>query len=273
MRYKRLIIILSSIVGAILLCFILSFALFGLKTVELNFKNETTIFADKEQQQAIINSGNFSYSMPIFSTNKQEIVERLELANSYLKVINIETVFPNKLIIHCAEREELFAIKAGDNLFYICDDELKVLRLDTNYESSQKYAIFLEGVVIQNKTARVGEYLSFHNSEPIIKNISNAFAYNNKTISDIRGMFSEIKLSYEMNYYTCTSEAVLTFVTFDGFIIKVDLPSKNLIEKFNLMIALIPASVEKYGTHQLVIAINPNNLKDTYIRYENLENK
>ena len=122
MKNKRLLIILCSIVGAIVLCFILSFTLFGLKSVELHFKNETTIFASSEQKQAVISSGDFAFSMPIFSANKTEITKKLEKENSYLEVVNIETVFPNKLVVHCAEREELFAIKTGENLYYICDE-------------------------------------------------------------------------------------------------------------------------------------------------------
>ena len=272
MKYKRLLIILSSVIGAIVLCFVLSFTLFGLSKVELNFKNTTTLFATADQQNFVVNSGGFSFGLPVFSANKKEITKRLEKQNPYLKVINIETAFPNKLIVHCAEREELFAIKCGENLYYIVDEELKVLRLDSNYESKQSDALLLSGVEIQNKTAVVGEYLILHNSESIIKNTSNCFSYNNKTIADIKGMFKEIKLSYAINYYTSTSSAVLNFITHDNFKIKIDLPSHNLIEKINLMLALIPASIDKYATHELIIAINPNNLTDTYIRYEKIDN-
>ena len=85
-------------------------------------------------------------------------------------------------------------------------------------------------------------------------------------------MFKEIALSYEINYYTNTSEAVLNFVTHDNFNIEINLPSHHLIEKFNLMLALIPQSVDKYLTHKLVIEINPQNVSDTHLRYEKLDN-
>jgi hypothetical protein len=43
------------------------------------------------------------------------VEKNLEKENSYLKVINIETIFPNKLIVHCAEREEFFSIKKNNS--------------------------------------------------------------------------------------------------------------------------------------------------------------
>lgn len=269
-KYKKLLIILGGLVGAIVLCFILSFTLFGVRNVKLHFKNNTSIYASEEAEDNIIKSGKIPYAMPIFSVNKKEIIKNLEKENSYLKVVNIETVFPNNLIVHVAEREELFAIKIGDNLFYICDSELKVLSLTTSFNSTQSNAVLLEGVEVENKTAKVGEFLSLHNSESIIKNISNAFAFNNKTISDVKGMFKKISVSYKQNYYTLSSECVLTFTTFDDFNTEIDLPKENLIEKVNLMLAIVPKSIDKYGKYKLVIALNPENILDYYIRYEKL---
>lgn len=269
-KYKKLLIVLGSIVGAVVLCFILSFTLFGLRNVKLHFKNEARIYNSDEAVQDIIDSGEFSYSMPIFSINKKQIIQNIESKNPYIKVVNIETSFPNHLTVHVAEREELFAIKIGESLYYICDADLKVLSLMTSFDSTQTNAVLLSGVEVQNKTAKIGDFLTLHNSEEIIKNIANAFAFNNKTISDIKGMFKQITLSYAQNYYTKSSESVLTLLTFDNFIVEIDLPKKNLIEKFNLSLEIIPKSITKYNTHKLVIAINPENVSDNYIRYEKL---
>lgn len=271
MKYKKLVIILSSVLGAIALCLILSFTLFRVSVVEINFKNGTTLYASQEDKQAIINSGKFSYSTPVFSVNKSKIIERLEKENYYLKVINIETVFPNKLIVHCAEREELFALKLGESLYYICDQHLKVLRLDTSYKSEQGNALLLDGIDIFDKSVKVGENLNLTNCENLVKDISDAFAYNNKTISDIKGMFKTISISYEKNYYTKNTEPVFTFTTFDNFKTKITLPNSFFVEKINLMLALVPKSTAYFKTHSLIIEINPTNVSDTYIRYEKLE--
>jgi len=270
MKYKKTLIILSSVFGAVLLLFILSFTLFRVHNIKLNFKNQTTIYASEERQEAVINSANISRSAPIFSINKKLAIETLEKENSYLKVVNIETVFPNTLIIHCAEREELFCVKIGENLYYYLDEDLKILRLDTSYSSSQTNAVLLSGVEVVNPSAKVGEHIKIQSDEQIVKQLSGVFAYNNKTIADIRAMFKKITLSYEKDYYTAVSAPILTFVTFDDFSIKLGLASNHLIEKVNLMLALIPQSVDKYGEYKLIIEINPNNVADSYIRYEKL---
>lgn len=271
MKYKKTLIILSSVVGSLLLIFILSFTLFRVHNVKLNFKNQTTIYASEERQTAVINSGNISRSVPIFSINKKVVAENLERENSYLKVINIETIFPNTLIIHCAEREELYSIKIGENLYYYCDEDLKILRLDTSYVASQTGAILLEGVEVMNPSAKVGEYIKIISDEELVKSLGDVFAFNNKTIADVRGMFKEIKLSYKKDYYTAVSAPVLTFVTFDDFCVELGLANSYLIEKVNLMLALIPQSASKYGEYKLIIEINPQNVADSYIRYEKLK--
>lgn len=268
MKHKKLIIILSCTIFTLLLFVILLFTLFRLNKVELNFKNQTTIFSTQEMQENIIKTGKFSYSLPIFSANKKQIIKRLENENSYLKVINIETVFPNKLVVHCAEREELFTIKIGDNLYYTVDEDLKILTTSTSFNSTQTNSIYLENVEVLDKTAKAGEFLHLYNAEEIIKNISTAFAYNNKTIADVKAMFKSIKVSYENNFFTGLPEVVLRFVTFDNFSIKIDLPKSHLIEKCNLMLTLIPQAVEYYATHEMVIKINPDNISDVYFWYE-----
>lgn len=261
MKYKKLLIILCSIVGAIILCVILSFTLFRLKTVELNFKNDTTIYASENSKQAVIDSAGFSFKKPIFSINKSKIEKTLEKENSFLKIINIETVFPNKIVVHCAQRELLYCIEDSD-MYYYCDEQLKLLEdpISKNSEFVVKPSdnvVLLKNVVVSNKDANKGEFLTLSNSQDIIKNIPLAFAYNNKTISDICAMFTSIELGYGSDYYTRLNEAHLIFETRDGFKIKIGFAKKHLVQKLNLMLSLVPNCVEYYKTHMLIIELNP----------------
>jgi len=266
-KYKKLVIILSSIIGALLLLVLLTFTLFKVNFVTLNFKNATTIFASQEFQNEIISTSGAKDVSTIFAVNKSKIKDNLEREYSYLKIINIETIFPNSLVIHCAEREEVYVIKIGESLYYNCDDEFKVLSVATTYETKNGKPVLLDGIDINNKTAKVGEFLDLDNFD-IIKNITTAFAYNNKTISDFKSMFKSVKCNIARDYYTKNQEIGLIFTTFDNFNIKIGLAKSFLIEKTNLMLSLIPQSYEKYNTHNLVIEINPENVSDTYIRYE-----
>ena len=269
MKYKKLVIILSSIIGAILLLLLLTFTLFRVNSVSIDFKNETTIFASDEFKNEIIYTSNAQNYSTIFAVKKSEIKNNLEHEYPYLKVINIETVFPNSLVIHCAEREETFTIKISDNLYYICDEDLKILSVATNYEAKNGTPALLNNVEIKNKTARVGEFLDMENAE-IVKDMITAFAYNNKTISDFKNMFKNVSLNIERDYYTRQQEVSFVFNTYDDFSVKLGLAKSFLVEKVSLMLNLIPKSIDKYKTHQLVIEINPDNVSDTYIRYEKL---
>ncbi len=275
MKYKKLLIILGCLLGVILLGIMLSFTLFRLKKVTLDFKNETTIYASDESKEAVIRTGGFSYNTPIFNVNKNEIEEKLEKENPYLKVINIETVFPDKIVIHCAQREELFAIKISDSLYYVCDDELKVLSMLTNtslYESANNNAILLDGIDVLNKSAKLGEKLNIEGCEDIVKNISTAFAYNNRTISDIKGMFKSITVKRDKNdLYTQRVESYLVFKTFDDFEITLGLARCDLVQKVYFMLAIIPQSQDKIGEYNLIIEIDPSNTANTYIRYEKIQ--
>ena len=269
MKYKKLVIILSSVIGAVLLLVVLTFTLFRVNSVSLNFKNQTTLFASEEYQNEIIATSKAKDTSTIFAVNKSSIKNNLEREYSYLKVINIETVFPNSLIIHCAQREETYIIKINDNLYYVCDEEFKVLSIATSFEQGSGKPVLLEQIDVNNKTAKVGEFLDIEDGN-ILKNIITAFAYNNRTIADFKGAFKSVRYQIERDYYTKAQEVALIFTIYDNFEIKIGLARCNLIEKTSLMLAIIPKSYEKYNTHRLIIELNPENVSDTYVRYEAL---
>lgn len=271
MKYKRLIIISGCIFAFLAVCVVLCFTLFTTHSVEMSFHNQTTIFASKEEQSEIIKTAKINTSTPIFFLNKNEIKQKLELNNPYLKVINIETIFPNKLVLHCAEREEMFCIKANGDLYYVCDDELKILNITKSVSFTQGNALLLENVNVLNTGAQTGEILQLSSGEDVIKSIANVFAYSNKNISDIKGMFRSVMLKYERNVYTSKMEATLKFVTYDNFEIDVRNATTFLATKLNLLLSIVPQKVEYYQTHYLVIDINPEDISQQHIMLEEKE--
>ena len=271
MKYKRTIIILSSIFAFVVLCTILSFTLFKTNSITFDFQNATTIFAEDEKQQEVISSANINTHLPIFTLNKKQIKEKLESQNPYLKVINIETVFPNKLILHCAEREELFCIKGRDDLYYICDEELKILSITKNIISMQGNAVLLDGVSVVNTGATTGDFLQLYEGEEVIKNISNAFAHSSKTTYDIKSMIKNIKLIYERNFYTTKISPTVVLTTYDNFDINLQNAHLQLKTKVNLMLNIVPLKAEYYGTHKLIIDINPQDTTQVYCVLEKIQ--
>ena len=123
MKNKRLTLML--IVFAVFVL-VISFtsALFMLSSVKVNFLSSCPKFVSKENM--IIESANFEFGKSVFFLKKDIYKNNLEINNPYLKVINIETIFPNKLKINCIQRESLFCIKNFE-YYYILDDDFKVL--------------------------------------------------------------------------------------------------------------------------------------------------
>lgn len=269
-KYKRWIIGLSVVAGFLLVVVILMFTLFSVGPVEINFKNQTTIFAEKNTQEQVIDSAKLPYGTTIFALNKNKIKNNLESRNPYLKVVNIETVFPNKIIIHCAEREEVVIVETANDKYFICDQDLKILEKVTALNQVQGSPIFLTGVNILNNGAQIGEFLQFSEGENIIKSALGSLVANGKKIADCKGMFKKLELGFDTNYFTLKNEEVLTFTTYDNFEIKILNAEDKINLKTNYMIISLPELAKSYSSKRLIIDINPQNAKEYKILLEDI---
>lgn len=239
LKHKKLIISLGVILGLVLLIIILSFTLFSLRTVTVEFKNNTQIFTE-ESKQSIIENDSIKFGSPIYTINKSKIIEELEKDKPYLEVINIETVFPNKMIIHCAEREETYAVKAGDKKYFICDKDFKVLTIRPNYTSLQDNSILflgLENLISNTNRVNEGEFLEFLSEGEMLKSIGQAMLLNNKTVSDQRALIKSIELDSSVYYYTAKNQPYLKFTDYNGFVTNIYVPETLLANKLQVMFA------------------------------------
>lgn len=136
MKNARLIIILSVFV-IITTIIVLCSTVFTLSTVDLAWLSTTKVLSGKTNSE-IIDSGKFKTGESIFLINKEEYINNLESSNPYLRVINLEIKFPNKLKVSVAEREELYALKvvnensASGYSYVFLDYDLKVLKITDN---------------------------------------------------------------------------------------------------------------------------------------------
>ena len=130
---KKAIIILSVVLGVIVTMLILFWTLFALSSVTVKFHTTTKNLALTEAE--IVEAGDFSYGASVLFDGKRKYVERLDEAVTknenfaYLEVVNIETIFPNRYVVHVAEREEVFEVQYGENVL-VLDDELRVLKIE-----------------------------------------------------------------------------------------------------------------------------------------------
>ena len=217
LKHKNWLIALGVLLGLILILVILNFTLFALRDVEIDFKIQSTIFSN-EAQENIANNSAISRGTSVFALNKTYIKEQLERDNPYLKVINIETVFPNKIIVHCAEREETYAIRAGESRFFICD---------------------AENIITNANRVNAGEFLEFSSDSKLLTSLGQALLENNKTIAQQRGLISTITLSSSIYPFTATNLPFFEIRDFNGFITNIYKPDTLLAEKFQYMFATL----------------------------------
>ena len=194
---KKLILTASILCGVIVLLVILSFTLFGLKEISFDLRTYGSLFTSEQTQASVINSGKFKMNRPVFFQNKQAYIDNMEKANPYLKIINIETVFPNKFIIRCVDREELFAIKVSDQKYFIVDEDFKVLNVATTFDNNQTNAILLSGEFsILNTNAGLGDFLTLSAGQGLLESFVSTMKANNRVVSEQKALFKSVNLKF-----------------------------------------------------------------------------
>ena len=190
---KKAIIILSVVLGIIVTMLILFWTLFALSSVTVKFHTTTKNLALTEAE--IVETGDFCYGASVLFDGKKKYVERLDEAVTknenfaYLEVVNIETIFPNRYVIHVAEREEVFEVQYGENVL-VLDDELRVLKIE-NAPLGER--ITLKNLTILNENVAVGDFLEV--KEAGVLNLYNAFLENNRTLAEQKAFVKDITLN------------------------------------------------------------------------------
>ena len=214
---KKWIITLSVVIGLVAVLLISFWTLFGLSTVsvEYNTTKENISVSDSE----IVKAGQFKkHSCVLFGGKKKAVQNILDYAKTnenfaYIRVLNIETKFPNKYIIHVAEREELFAVENGTQ-FLICDRDLRVLRIEDSFSSSVDNPIVVSGLTIKNQNVAVGDFLNVEQTG--IKNLYSAMVANNRSYAEQIGKFEKMEISSYADEVTNIEYFSLHMETFSG---------------------------------------------------------
>lgn len=127
MKSKKLGVFLGVLIF-ILVLIVLNSTLFTLQSVNIYWLTNKNVL-ELEKDNSITN--NIKTGDSIFLIKKDEIKDSLEKKYPYLRVVSIETKFPNRLVIHSAEREALYAVKIYDDNYAIIDDLGKVLKINS----------------------------------------------------------------------------------------------------------------------------------------------
>lgn len=273
-KHKKLIIVLSVIVALLITLIVLMFTLFSLKSVEIEFETGNKIITNEMQSQII---SEIDLGGTVFFKNKDEMTSKIEKKYPYVKVINIETILPNKFIIHIAERQEIYAITSLNRTCYL-DNELKVLRINEgNFISVSTNAIkldlfgldfdlsaFSEGqffdiseltINSSNKTINLGEQ-----TQEVLNNLLNCFQINNRTLVDLKALAKSITFGTYIDYRNGETALQAKIVDFNDFEICILCSNENLEDKVSNMLyayeKIMLESAEKLNTHKMTVYTN-----------------
>ena len=112
----------------------------------MNKKNEVVlpkdnfVFNSEEKINSLIKSANFDYGQSMFLINKEDYQIRLENKNPYFKLINISSVFPNKIFVYAMERKETFCLQS-ENKMFLLDEDFKILNISNKPKNNKKQLI------------------------------------------------------------------------------------------------------------------------------------
>lgn len=125
MKNKRLIVILC-VLAFLTVLVVVNSTLFTLQGISMNWLTTKYMLQDTKDYEI---ADEIELGQSVFLLNKAEITKKLEKSNPYLRVVQLETKFPNKLVVHCAERESLYSIRISNTQYAILDEMGKVLSI------------------------------------------------------------------------------------------------------------------------------------------------
>lgn len=239
MKNKRLIILFSFLVFFIVLI-VLSSTLFTLQNVTINW------MTDKYQLKNIKDydlTSKVSLGESIFLINKDDISNKLEKKYPYLRVVGVETKFPNKIIVHTAEREELFAIKKSNGDYAILDEFGKILNSDMSSSKFVELANSSLGgapievdlnMTIQDGDLVEGEFIKSVSVKNLLSNLAYSFRQASYIPATSKGVFKYIKVEMSINIDTNEKEDIINIQTRRGIVIKLKDAKNHTTDKLLL---------------------------------------
>lgn len=209
MKNKKLIAFLIVLIFLTVLI-VLNSTLFTLQKISINW---LTTKCEMEKYKDYTVADNISKGESIFLVNKKEITSKLEKKYPYLQVVSIETKFPNKIVIHSAERESVFAVKLSDNKFAVVDEKGKVLTLSNSgifAESdlgAKPIQVILNSMSVSEDDFIVGEDIKNDGMITILKQVALSLRESNYTPTTSKGIFLNLEINsmgedYELYFKT-----------------------------------------------------------------------
>lgn len=266
LKKKKWWIILGCVLTVVILIIIFSFTVFSLKTVEIEYKTSSKYIENTDEE--IVESGKFKYKRTVLIHNKNSYKYNIEEFNPYIKVVNIETKFPSKFVVHIAERQEIYAIE-DDEKFYICDEEMRVLRIAKNFESDTSNAMLLRLEEKLSEEYEEGDYI-LETREP---NIYRYLFENNRLLGEQQALIQEVTLLKEHDETLKKDLNITLLKFFSGQTFKIVNDNYGMKYKVKLMIDVYSQLYDFIGkeisSNGQKVVLKEEDLKDCTILISN----
>ena len=228
-KTKKILISLSSVVLLAAILVTLAFTVFSLKTVKIDWRTSHANVTLSDQQ--LIDGGQFSFGSSVFFHSKKGYQEKIESLSPYLDVVNIETVFPSTFVIHLAQRQEVYAFSSGQQTL-ICDQNLRILRLEQDFSSTQDNAMLVQGLSFEESSYQPGQYLEIENFIDVYSSLFEC----NRTLSQQQALIKSIQFvqEYDQNIKETQTTAVLQL--FGGQSVQIKNASYGLKYKLDMFL-------------------------------------
>lgn len=223
---KKWIIALSVVGVAIITIVILSFTLFTVQSISIDYRTSLEYEYDDDE---IITASKLPIGKNIMFLKKQTYIDNIEKAYPYLEVINIETSFPSKLIIHVRERQPFYAVQTEGG-YLLLDSSLKVLEKVEEFSSTQTNAILLPF----DFGGEEGDFLSLD----YLTDFYDAILLNSKTREDGLATFKQIEYFESENEVYHNQEKGLKITLHSGREVYLHNASYGLAYKLNKFYAV-----------------------------------
>ena len=242
MKSKRLIAILG-VLGFLVVLIVMSSTLFTLQSISVNWLTSKYRLENVDDYQIV---KDVEKGQSIFLLKKDDISSKLEKSFPYLRVVSIETKFPNKIVIHTAERESLYAIKLSDSEYAVIDEKGKVLTLT-------------DGSIFEGSEADLGTRPILVNFENMALDVKDYVEGEDIKNTYIKNLLSDLSLSFRESRYSPT--------TCKGVMKSIDIESEGKKSEVNIQtrngMVLKIHEIEEYTTDKLLLGFERYNYYHT----------
>lgn len=264
MKNKRLIVLIS-IFCFVVLVVVLGSTVFTVQKISFNWLSSTNKLNEEFDYSAGV---DMPMGNSVFFVNKEEIIKNVEKANPYLQVVSVETSFPNRLTLHVAERESLFAIQLQTGDYVVLDKEMKVLEfmdkvtyLGLNKTQKPILVDLSEtSYVFNSEDFVLGEKFKYENLTKVLEKLAYSFLSINYTPFTAKGIFESISIKIKLS-------EVISLSTRYGLEIEINDAENLLTEKLNFGIACyndIHDKGETEGTISVYYSEKNNKIQASY---------